>query len=68
MTKNVTRLFAIGAVTIAAIYVFRYQQGLAQGVVRRVQSRDPEQIVIAMAITVGVGLVGVVAASALRKI
>jgi hypothetical protein len=66
--KNVTKLFLVGAVTVAAIYLFRFQEQVSRNVVGKARSKDPEQIVIAAALTVGLGLVAVVAAQALRKL
>jgi hypothetical protein len=66
--KNLPRLFLIGAVTIAAIYVFRFQQGIADKTIAKVKTKDPEQLALAAAMTVGLGLVAVVAAAAFKKI
>lgn len=64
--KMVTRLLIAGVVVIVAIRLFRFQERIGENVVGRIKTRDPEQIAIAAALTVGLGLVAVVGGQALR--
>lgn len=66
--KKLTAFFVAGVVLIVAIRVFKFEQELSDRVVAGVKTRDPEQLVIAAALTTGLGMVAVLAAQALRKV
>lgn len=68
MVGKVGGLFAAGVLIIIAIKVFQFQTNLSENVIGRAKSRDPEQIVIAAALTVGLGLMAVVVGQAFRRV
>lgn len=68
MSKTLVRLLVAGVVVIVAIRIFRLQERLGENVIGRLKTKDPEQVVIAAALTVGLGLVAVVGATALRSV
>jgi hypothetical protein len=68
MTRTVGRLFVAGLLIIAAIKVFQFQTKVGDNVIGRAKSRDPEQLVIAAALTVGLGLMAVVVGQAFRRV
>jgi len=63
--KVIVRLLIVGVVVILAAKLFRWQEKTGANVISRLKTRDPEQVVIALALTVGLGLVAVVAGQAL---
>lgn len=69
--NKLVQFFVIGAVLIAAIKLFHWEEKIGQNVIDRakagVQGRDPEQAVIAIALTMMLGVVAVIAMQAFRK-
>lgn len=66
--KKVGGLFVAGVLIILAIKIFQFQEKVSGNVIGRVKTRDPEQLVIAGAITVGLGLMAVVLGQAFRRV
>lgn len=65
--KAITQWFIIGVLAIIFVFIFRAQSQTAENIVARLKTRDPEQYVIAAALTVALGLGLVVAGQAIRK-
>jgi hypothetical protein len=65
--KSIGGLFFAGVLIIAATKFFQFQTKIGDNVIGRVKSRDPEQIAIASALIVGLGLTAVVVGQAFRK-
>lgn len=68
LTKTIGGLLIAGILIIAATRFFQFQTRVGSGVIGRVQSKDPQQIVVAAAITVALGLAAVVVGQAFRKV
>lgn len=66
--RSVTNWFMVGALAIIFVIVFRAQSDAADNIISRIKTKDPEQFVIAAAMTVGLGLALVVAGQAIRKV
>lgn len=68
MAKKVAQFAVVGILVILGVKFFGFQQNMTDRVISGVKTRDPEQLVVAAAITVGLGMVTVIAAQALRKV
>jgi hypothetical protein len=66
--KSVGSLFLAGVLIIAATKFFQFQTKVGENVIGRVKSKDPEQVAIAAALVVGLGLTAVVVGQAFRKV
>ncbi len=67
MTKLITSFAIVGVIVVIALRVFKFEQELSDRIVAGLKTKDPEQIVLAAALTVGLGMVAVLAAQAFRK-
>lgn len=68
MMKTIGGLLLLGLIIIAGTKFFQFQSNLGDNIIGRVKSRDPEQIAIAAALTVGLGLAAIVVGHAIRKV
>jgi hypothetical protein len=66
--NKVGQFLLVGVAVILAVKFFGLQQQITERVIGGVKTRDPEQLVLAAAITVGLGMVTVIAAQALKKL
>lgn len=66
--KTIGGLFLAGALIIAATKFFQFQTQVGDNVIGRIRSRDPEQLAIAAALTVALGLAAVVVGQAFRRV
>lgn len=66
--KTIGGLFLAGVLIIAATKFFQFQTRVGENVIGRVRSRDPEQLAVAAALIVGLGLSAVIVGQAFRKV
>jgi ABC-type Mn2+/Zn2+ transport system permease subunit len=70
--NRIIQFFIVGALVVAAIKLFHWEQKFSDNIVDRakagVQGRDPEQIVVALALTTALGVAAVIAATAFKKV
>lgn len=67
MSKLVQFLMA-GIIIVLALRLFKFEQQLGDRIVAGIKTGEPEQWVIAAGLTTALGMVGVLAAQAFRKI
>jgi hypothetical protein len=69
--NRIVQFFVVGALVVAAIKLFNWEQKFSDNIIDRakagVQGRDPEQIVVALALTTALGVAAVIAATAFKK-
>ncbi len=66
--NKVVQFFIAGVIVVAAIKLFGFEKQVTERVIGGVRTGEPERILIAAALTVGLGMVAVIAAQAFRKI
>ncbi len=65
--NKVMQFFIAGVVVVAAIKLFGFEKQVTERVIGGVRTGDPERILVAAALTVGLGMVAVIAAQLFRK-
>lgn len=72
MGNRLVQFLVVGALLIAAIKLFKWEQQYSENVLTRVRQgikgRDPEQLLVAAGLTMFLGVVAVIAAQAFRKV
>ena len=72
MTNKLMQFLIVGALLIAAIKLFKWEQEYSENVLARakqgIKGRDPEQLLVAAGLTMFLGIVAVIAAQAFRKV
>lgn len=66
--SKLVQFFIAGAILVAAIRLFRFEQQLSDRIVSSFKTREPDQLVVAAGLTTALGMVAVLAAQAFRKI
>ncbi|MCP4229553.1 MAG: hypothetical protein GY771_05335 [bacterium] len=66
--KTLISFFIAGVILVVAMRVFKFEQQLSDRILAGVRTRDAEQLVVAAALTVALGMVAVLAAQAFRKV
>lgn len=70
--NKLAQFFFLGVLIIVAIKLFHFQDKLGNKIVDRartgIQGRQADQLVIAAALTVGLGMVAVIASQAFKKV
>lgn len=66
--NKIVSFFIAGAILVAAIRLFKFEQELSDRVIANIKTKEPDQIVVALAITTGLGMVAVLASQAFRKV
>jgi len=67
MTRLVQFLIA-GLIIMLAIKVFKFESELTDKIIAGIKTRDPQQLIVMLALTILLGMVGLLAAQAFRKV
>ena len=65
--NKLVQFFIAGVIVVAAIKLFGFEKQVTERVIGGVRTGEPERILIAAALTVGLGMVAVIAAQLFRK-